>query len=79
MKRRKIVVRIDFSWNGTAFIDSRLERIIMKDVLIYIHGKGGSAAEAEHYKPLLPEEEVIGFDYRAFTSWEAREEFRFFP
>ncbi len=51
----------------------------MKDVLIYIHGKGGSAAEAEHYKPLLPEEEVIGFDYRAFTSWEAREEFRFFP
>lgn len=50
----------------------------MKDVLIYIHGKGGLTVEAEHYKPLFPEEEVIGFDYRASTPWEAREEFRSF-
>ena len=34
--------------------------------------------EAEHYKPLLLEEEVIGFDYRASTPWEAREKFRSF-
>ena len=47
----------------------------MKDRIIYVHGKGGSAEEAEHYRVLFPEAEVIGFDYRAQTPWEAREEF----
>ena len=51
----------------------------MKKIVIYVHGKGGSAAEAEHYKPLFPDSEVIGFDFRAQTPWEAKEEFpRFF-
>ena len=48
---------------------------MMKDWIVYVHGKGGSAEEAEHYKPLFPEGEVIGFDYRSQTPWEAREEF----
>ena len=43
--------------------------------IIYIHGKGGSAAEAEHYKSLFPNHEIIGFDYFSQTPWEAREEF----
>lgn len=43
--------------------------------VIYIHGKGGSAAESEHYKPLFPDRDVIGFDYLAQTPWEAKEEF----
>ena len=47
----------------------------MKNIVIYVHGKGGSAAEAEHYKPLFPDSEVIGFDYHAQTPWEAKEEF----
>ena len=47
----------------------------MKDWIVYVHGKGGTAEEAEHYKPLFPEGEVIGFDYRSQTPWEAREEF----
>ena len=47
----------------------------MKEILIYIHGKGGSAEEAEHYKSLFPNCAVIGFDYRSQTPWEAREEF----
>lgn len=47
----------------------------MKEILIYIHGKGGSAEEAEHYKRLFTNHEVIGFDYRAQTPWEARMEF----
>lgn len=52
---------------------------MMKDIVIYVHGKGGSAEEAEHYRPLFPEAEVIGFDYHAQTPWEAKEEFpRFF-
>ncbi len=47
----------------------------MKHIMIYVHGKGGSAAEAEHYKALFPEAEVLGFDYRAQTPWEAKAEF----
>ena len=47
----------------------------MKKRIIYIHGKGGSAAEAAHYAPLFPESEVIGFDYHAQTPWEAKAEF----
>ncbi len=46
-----------------------------KNIVIYVHGKGGSAEEAEHYKPLFPDSEVVGFDYRAQTPWEAKEEF----
>ena len=47
----------------------------MKNTVVYIHGKGGSAQEAEHYEPLFPAFSVIGFDYRAQTPWEAKEEF----
>ncbi len=51
----------------------------MKNMVVYVHGKGGSAAEAEHYKALFPDSEVVGFDYQFQTPWEAREEFlRFF-
>ena len=47
----------------------------MKNLIVYVHGKDGSAAEAEHYKEVFPDGEVIGFDYRSKTPWEAREEF----
>lgn len=43
--------------------------------MIYVHGKGGSAEEAEHYKSLFPRDEVIGFDYRSQTPWGAKKEF----
>jgi len=42
----------------------------MKDAVLYIHGKGGSAAECEHYRLLFPDCEVFGLDYQAFTPWE---------
>ena len=42
----------------------------MKDALLYIHGKGGSAAECEHYRPLFPDREVIALDYHTFSPWE---------
>ena len=29
----------------------------MKNIVIYVHGKGGSAAEAEHYAPLFSDGE----------------------
>lgn len=47
----------------------------MKRIVVYVHGKGGSAAEAGHFVPLFPGCEVIGFDYCAQTPWEAKEEF----
>lgn len=50
----------------------------MKDLIIYVHGKGGSAEEAEHYKILFPNHEVIGLDYRSQMTWDAKIEFRTF-
>lgn len=47
----------------------------MKTAVVYVHGKGGNAAEAEDYKPLFPGADVIGFAYRSQTPWEARQEF----
>ena len=47
----------------------------MRNCILYIHGKGGSPDEAEHYKPLFPAARVLGLDYRAGTPWEAMEEF----
>lgn len=44
--------------------------------VLYIHGKNGSASESEHYKPLFPEYEVIGFDYQTFSPWETGAEIR---
>ena len=38
---------------------------------MYVHGRGGSAAEAEHYRPLFPGCEVIGLDYRGAEPWTA--------
>lgn len=46
----------------------------MKTAVLYIHGKGGSAAESEHYKPLFPGCDVFGLDYKAFTPWETGKE-----
>ncbi len=43
-------------------------------MVLYIHGKNGSAAESEHYAPLFPDSEVIGLDYQTFTPWETGKE-----
>ena len=44
------------------------------DAVIYVHGKGGSAAEAEHYRPLFPACDVIGLEYRGETVRDAGQE-----
>ena len=58
------------------------------NAILYIHGKGGNAAESEHYKPLFPDCKVIGLDYQTFsdlkgtecgvaiTPWETGQEIR---
>ena len=50
----------------------------MKNLIVYVHGKGGNADEALHYKSLFPEADVIGFDYKAETPWDAKKEFPFY-
>ena len=47
----------------------------MKNLVIYVHGKGGTAEEAKHYQPLFAESDVIGFDYKSQNPWEAKSEF----
>ena len=48
----------------------------MNDILvIYVHGKGGNAEEAEHYKKLFADCDVAGFDYKSETPWDFKNEF----
>ncbi len=47
----------------------------MRNLVIYVHGKGGSAEEAKHFQPLFAESDVIGFDYKSQNPWEAKSEF----
>lgn len=47
----------------------------MHKAVIYIHGKGGTSSESEHYKALFKDADVIGFDYQSQTPWEAKVEF----
>lgn len=49
---------------------------IMKHAVIYIHGKGGSLVEAEHYRKFFSDEyKIIGFDYKSEFPWDAKIEF----
>ncbi len=47
----------------------------MTNLIVYIHGKGSSAEEAEHYKALFKDCEVVGLDYAAKSPWKAKDEF----
>lgn len=49
----------------------------MKKAVLYVHGKGGNAEEAEHYKTICSEYDVFGLDYKFFTPWETKGEFIF--
>ncbi len=46
----------------------------MKKVILYIHGKGGNAEEAEHYKTICSGYDVLGLNYKGTTPWETKEE-----
>ena len=47
----------------------------MKNVVIYIHGKYGTAEEAEHYKKIFNEADIIGFKYTSEYPWDFQKEF----
>lgn len=46
----------------------------MKKAVLYIHGKGGSAEEAEHYKSICNGYDVFGLAYKADVPWEVKRE-----
>ena len=46
----------------------------MRRLILYLHGKGGNVQEADHYRPLFPESDVLGFDYLSQTPWDAKQE-----
>lgn len=48
---------------------------MIKTAILYIHGKGGNSNESEHYKTLFTNCDIIGFDYKAETPWDAKIEF----
>lgn len=48
----------------------------MKELVIYIHGKGGSAMEAEHFRFAFPESDVIGLEYAAAPPLKVASELR---
>ena len=50
----------------------------MKKALVYIHGKGGAASDSEYFKPLFPECDTYGFDYKSENPWEAESEYKEF-
>ena len=43
----------------------------MRQLVLYIHGKGGNAMEADHYKTLFAGYDVVGLDYHADNPWDA--------
>ena len=48
----------------------------MKKVIVYVHGKGGSAQEANYYRKFFDDNfDIIGFDYKSETPWDAKVEF----
>lgn len=46
----------------------------MRRLVIYVHGKGGSADEANHYRSFFTDSDVIGFDYISQNPWDAKNE-----
>ena len=50
----------------------------MKNAVIYIHGKYGTADEAEYYKKFFNKADVIGFEYTSEYPWDFQEEFSIF-
>lgn len=43
----------------------------MKKAILYLHGKGGSAGEAEQYRKNCPGYEIVGVEYPSESPWAA--------
>lgn len=45
----------------------------MEKAILYVHGKGGDANEANYYKKLCSDADIIGIDYNDYTPWVVKE------
>ncbi len=45
-----------------------------KKGVLYVHGKGGNADEAQHYVTIFADADVYGLDYRTDSPWETNHE-----
>lgn len=43
--------------------------------VLYVHGKGGTAEEVEHFKKFFVDSEIVSFDYKSENVWDFKEEF----
>ena len=50
----------------------------MKNAVIYIHGKSGTAEEAEYYTKFFNEADILGFEYTSEYHWDFQKEFSIF-
>ena len=48
--------------------------LTMKKCVLYLHGKGGTADEADYYKPFFPNCDVIGLNYDDTAPWKNRDD-----
>ena len=48
----------------------------MKKAILYIHGKGGNAKEAEQFKDNCPGYDIIGIDYEIDFPWVVKEKIK---
>ncbi len=46
----------------------------MNKAILYVHGKGGNAAEADRYKEICQGYDIFGLDYKGWTPWETKNE-----
>lgn len=46
----------------------------MKNIILYVHGKGGSSAEAEQYRKNCPGFDIVGVDYKDSFPWIVKDE-----
>lgn len=44
----------------------------MDQVILYIHGQGGTPREAERFRPLCPGYDMIGAGYQGSLPWQVR-------
>lgn len=65
-----LIIELMFHVNYAA---EKVKEVKSMVAVIYIHGRGGSEEEAEHYKRLFPSCDVIGIEYAGCTPWEAGE------
>jgi alpha-beta hydrolase superfamily lysophospholipase len=48
--------------------------ITLKKAILYIHGKGGNAQEANHYQSICIGYDIYGLDYKGEFPWDTQDE-----